>query len=40
MPPISVEKDEIVVSGEKDGVLKAVKEISAIYNEKVALLFF
>ncbi|EDV24343.1 uncharacterized protein TRIADDRAFT_26766 [Trichoplax adhaerens] len=34
VPPISVEKDEIVVSGEKDGVLKAVKEISAIYNEK------
>ena len=42
VPPISVEKDEIVVSGEKDGVLKAVKEITTIYNDKVAddLLYF
>ncbi|XP_077998393.1 vigilin-like [Glandiceps talaboti] len=34
VPPPSVNKDEIVVSGEKDGVIKAIQSIKAIYEEK------
>jgi len=35
VPPHSVDKDEIVVSGEKEGVLDAKRFILAIYEEKV-----
>ena len=35
VPPHSVDKDEIVVSGEKDGVLEAKKFILAVFDEKV-----
>ena len=35
VPPHSVDKDEIVVSGEKEGVLEAKRFILAIYEEKV-----
>lgn len=34
VPPLSVQKDEIVVSGEKDGVQQCVQTILKIYNEK------
>lgn len=34
IPPPSVQKDEIVVTGEKDGVAAAVAKIKAIYNRK------
>ena len=37
IPPLSAEKDEIVVSGEKEGVMKAVQQIMKVYNEKVCL---
>ena len=37
VPPHSVDKDEIVVSGEKDGVLEAKKFILAVFDEKVLL---
>ena len=42
VPPLSVNKDEIVVSGEKDGVHQCVQTIMTIYNEKVRirLLYF
>ena len=36
IPPPSVQKDEIVVTGEKDGVAAAVAKIKAIYNRKVS----
>ena len=35
VPPHSVDKDEIVVSGEKDAVLDAKRFILAIYDDKV-----
>jgi len=38
VPPHSVDKDEIVVSGEKEGVLEAKRFILAIYEEKVITL--
>ncbi len=38
VPPPSVMKNEIVVSGEKDGVQQAVTSIMKIYDEKVKLL--
>jgi len=34
VPPLSLQKDEIVVSGEKEGVHKAVETINRIYEEK------
>jgi transcription antitermination factor NusA-like protein len=34
VPPLSVNKNEIVVSGEKEGVHRAVQQIMAVYNEK------
>ena len=39
VPPHIVEKDEIVISGEKDGVLRAKQSILRIYEEKVCLPF-
>ncbi len=39
VPPPSVMKNEIVVSGEKDGVQQAVTSIMKIYDEKVKLFF-
>jgi len=39
IPPPSVQKDEIVVTGEKDGVAAAVTKIKAIYNKKVSIIF-
>ena len=38
VPPPSVYKDEVVVSGEKEGVHKAVATIMAIYEEKVMII--
>ncbi len=38
VPPPSVMKNEIVVSGEKDGVQQAVTSIMKIYDEKVKLI--
>lgn len=35
IPPPSVMKNEIVVAGEKEGVMKAVKQINEIYQRKV-----
>ena len=35
VPPPSVQQDEIVVSGEKEGVLKCKTTIMSIYEEKV-----
>lgn len=35
IPPPSVRKNEIVVTGEKEGVIKAVKLIQDIYHKKV-----
>lgn len=35
VPPLSVQQDEIVVSGEKEGVLKCKATIMRIYEEKV-----
>jgi len=35
VPPHSVDKDEIVVSGEKEGVLEAKRFILTVYEEKV-----
>lgn len=43
VPPHSVDKDEIVVSGEKEGVLEAKRFILAVFEEKVKkllLIFF
>jgi len=37
VPPHSVDKDEIVVSGEKDGVLEAKRYMLAVFEEKVSL---
>lgn len=37
VPPASVEKDEIVVSGEKEGVAKCKQVIMGIFEEKVSL---
>ena len=36
IPPPSVQSDEIVVSGEKEGVMKCKATIMAIYEEKVS----
>lgn len=36
IPPPSVQKDEIVVTGEKDGVAAAVQKIKTIYHRKVS----
>lgn len=36
VPPLSVNKDEITVSGEKEGVLRAAQRIRQIYEEKVS----
>ena len=38
VPPLSVDKDEIVVSGEKEGVHQAIERIMAVYEEKVGLI--
>lgn len=38
VPPPSVMKDEIVIAGEKEGVLAAKAKIEAIYEEMVRLL--
>lgn len=38
VPPHAVLKDEIVISGEKEGVSKAKQTILHIYDEKVILL--
>lgn len=38
VPPPSVDKDEIVVSGEKDGVRVAIDRIMAVYEEKVSVV--
>lgn len=35
VPPMQAEKDEIVVSGEKEGVMAAVAHIMKVYEEKV-----
>jgi len=35
VPPHSVEKDEIVVSGEKEGVQEAKRFMMAVFEEKV-----
>ena len=35
VPPHSVDQDEIVVSGEKEGVLEAKRFILAVFEEKV-----
>lgn len=37
VPPLSVMSDEIVVSGEKEGVMKCKATIMSIYEEKVNL---
>ena len=37
VPPASVMKDEIVITGEKDGVAKAAATIRAIYEELVRI---
>lgn len=37
IPPPSVQKDEITISGEKEGVAKAKETIWRIYKEKVLL---
>ena len=37
VPPHSLDRDEIVVSGEKDGVLEAKRIIMAVFEEKVRL---
>ena len=37
VPPPSVMKNEIVVSGEKDGVHQAVTSIMKLYDEKVQI---
>ncbi|CAH1773087.1 unnamed protein product [Owenia fusiformis] len=37
VPPPSVEKDEIVVSGDKDGVISAKQQIMKVYEEKKRL---
>ena len=37
VPPLSVMKDEIVVSGEKKGVQICVQRIMQIYTEKVII---
>ena len=39
VPPQAMAKDEIVVSGEKEGVAVAVNHIMKVYNEKVGMLF-
>lgn len=39
VPPTSVEKDEIVVSGEKEGVAKCKQVIMSIFEEKVRSKF-
>ena len=39
VPPLSLQKDEIVVSGEKEGVHKAVETINNIYEDKVRLKY-
>lgn len=40
VPPPSVMKDEIVIAGEKDGVLAAKAKIEAIYNEMVIFYYY
>ena len=39
IPPPSVQKDEITISGEKEGVAIAKEKILRIYKEKVSQLF-
>jgi len=39
VPPHSVDKDEIVVSGDKDGVLEAKRVMLAIFEDKVSLVY-
>ena len=34
IPPLSAQKDEITIAGEKDGVAKAKEMVMAIYGEK------
>lgn len=40
IPPSVLNKDEIVVSGDKDGVMRAKETIMKIYQEKVHFLGF
>lgn len=40
IPPPSMQKDEMTVAGEKEGVAAAVKMITSIYEEKVFLTIF
>lgn len=40
VPPLSIQKDEIVVSGEKEGVHEACQKIMQIYEDKVPQLAF
>ena len=35
VPPLSVAKDEIIVTGEKEGVLQCKKAIMSIFEDKV-----
>lgn len=39
VPPPSVMKDEIVISGDKDGVAKCKDEIMRVYMDKVKITF-
>ena len=40
MPPPSVKKDEIVISGDRDPVAVAVQRLTEIYNDKVAATYY
>jgi hypothetical protein len=40
IPPLSVQKDEITVAGEKEGVMAAKEKIMAIYQEMVCTNFY
>lgn len=40
IPPPSLPKDEIVITGEKEAVAMAIARIRAIYEEKVRAFFF
>jgi len=38
IPPPSMQKDEMTVAGEKEGVADAVKRVTNIYEEKVRVV--
>ena len=38
VPPLVAQKNEIVVSGEKEGVHQAIQQINSIYQQKVRKL--